>query len=230
MKDATKKIRQPEPGSKQANLRDLRARRQEIKDAEIPKFCQVENRTPLPPDKQKRLAEINAKIAPAGSTKRDWRIPKGGLTPEGEAILAKQDLKKLKKDDEQISKLRATENRPPLNRSVETTADKAEPKAEAKPSAESSESKMRTTTSKKSSKTNASTSVKSKTTAKKPTERKASPLLGLLQHKNGVTNDEITKAIGRRVSASSMRSLCTSHDLKLKIVKKEGEKTRYIAA
>jgi len=58
---------------------------------------------------------------------------------------------------------------------------------------------------------------------------KAETLVKALQGKNGLTNDEMKKLLGTRLSASSMRIACETRGLKLKIDKKEGQPTRYFA-
>jgi len=63
-------------------------------------------------------------------------------------------------------------------------------------------------------------------------ERKAKyeKLLAALARKNGVDNAELAKVLGRRPSSASMKTICENHGKKLKIVKKEGEPTRYMTA
>lgn len=71
---------------------------------------------------------------------------------------------------------------------------------------------------------------KSKSAGRKSPERKQKVelLLKTLARKDGVTNADMIKALGKRVSAHSMKLICQNHDKRLKIVKKEGEPTRYM--
>jgi len=70
-----------------------------------------------------------------------------------------------------------------------------------------------------------------KTSDKKSSARsaeKADKMIEAFKRKNGVTNADLAKILGARPSASVMRKVCETRDLKLKIVKKEGEPTRYM--
>lgn len=55
-------------------------------------------------------------------------------------------------------------------------------------------------------------------------------LISALKRKNGVDNAGLVEVLGARMSAATMRRACETHELKLKIVKKEGEPTRYMIA
>lgn len=57
---------------------------------------------------------------------------------------------------------------------------------------------------------------------------KAEQMVAAFKRKGGVTNADLARILGARPSASVMRKVCETRDLKLKIVKKEGEPTRYM--
>lgn len=61
-------------------------------------------------------------------------------------------------------------------------------------------------------------------------KRKVDLMLQALARKNGVDNAELAKILGARPSAATMRKVCETHSKRFKIVKKEGEPTRYMTA
>ena len=156
-------------------------------------------------DKAIKNANKQTKPAARGVTSPSPRP--SNLTDADKAAIAKlkkeQAAEKATKTEKRINKLRAAKGLEPVK--IKPKADKADKKA--KPA--------------KAAKSNA-----------KREDRKAkiAIIVKALKRKDGITNAEQIELVGFRMNVEPLREAAKAAGIKLKVVKKEGEPTRYMSA
>lgn len=242
--DVDKKIAQPKPDSKEAQLRAMRERRAKLGDAiakggQTPDFL---NRFKTMSAEElvaadERAARITAraserKIKNPPSVVREVTLSSLAKTPEAKAIAREIEAKKKAADKARAEEKKeareiARKQKPKAATAVPTSADGQ------KPAADQQESAMRSTTTKTpkaKAKSSARTPVKAKASTKgKPANGKSKVALiaGLLTRKEGCTTADVLKACDW--PSVSMPQQAKAAGLKLR-KEMDGKVTRYYAA
>jgi hypothetical protein len=239
LKDKT--IRKPKAGTREAQLGAMREQKLDEGDGlDIPTFLQRK-----PGDKFTTV--IPAKAATSSEPKRDFRIPKGMSTEEGNKMLADEAEKKRARSIERVNKVRATKGKPPIEASKESAADDTAGDASGEhpqapgdiPSGQQETATMSTATKRKTTIAKTAKTAKTATSkgerrkrgaAKRSTARSAPKRSGVTNAmvgdftctKTGVTMDQMVSKFGITAHALGNKIFYARHNEGYKIELKDG--------
>lgn len=235
--DAAKKYKQPKEGSKEAQLREMR------KAGSLPKHAGIMLDDGAPAaiirlGKEKPAPLVSA-TAPSVAPKRDFRIPKGMTTEEGNAMLARLESEKKTKAYQRVNKLRESKGLPPMptpEASASADAQKQESDvtaSTAKKTKTASAKKTPTRTAKSASKSKARENARKPIGENKPSG-KAEEIGKLAARENGASRAELIKLTGWEKQAwkwyfvnSKNNGFCQRFGYSLKVIDGKDGETRY---